>query len=194
MVSPIWWTWVWANSRSWWTRKPGMLLSIGSQRLGHDWATELNLPWFMNLTFQVPMQYSSLQHQTSLSLPYTATSWCFFHFGSASSFLLKLFLHSTPVAYWTPTDLGVHVSVSYFFALSYSSWGSQGKNAEVVCYSLFQWTMFIQNSPPWPVHLGWTYMAWLIFYWVRKVVVLVIRLVSFLWLCFSFSLPSDGWA
>ena len=37
------WTWVWVNSRSWWwTGRPGVLLSMGSQRVGHDWATELN--------------------------------------------------------------------------------------------------------------------------------------------------------
>ena len=37
------WTWVWVNSRTWWrTGKPGMLQSTGSQRVGHDWATELN--------------------------------------------------------------------------------------------------------------------------------------------------------
>ena len=43
MASPIWWTWVWANSGCWWwTGKPGMLQSIASQRVGHDWATELN--------------------------------------------------------------------------------------------------------------------------------------------------------
>ena len=37
------WTWVWASSRSWWcTGKPGMLQSMGSQRVRHDWATELN--------------------------------------------------------------------------------------------------------------------------------------------------------
>ena len=36
-------TWVWASSRSWWwTGKPGVLQSMGSQRVGHDWATELN--------------------------------------------------------------------------------------------------------------------------------------------------------
>ena len=36
-------TWVWANSESWWwTGKPGVLQSTGSQRVGHDWATELN--------------------------------------------------------------------------------------------------------------------------------------------------------
>ena len=37
------WTWVWASSRSWWwTRKPGVLQSIGPQGVRHDWATELN--------------------------------------------------------------------------------------------------------------------------------------------------------
>ena len=43
MASLTQWTWVWVNSRSlWWTGKPGMLQSMGSQRVVHDWATELN--------------------------------------------------------------------------------------------------------------------------------------------------------
>ena len=43
MASPTLWTWVWVNSgRWWWTRRPGVLQSMGSQRVGHDWATELN--------------------------------------------------------------------------------------------------------------------------------------------------------
>ena len=43
MASPIRWTLVWVNSRSWWwTGRPGMLQFMGSQRVGHDWATELN--------------------------------------------------------------------------------------------------------------------------------------------------------
>ena len=37
------WTWIWVNSGSWWwTRRPGMLQLMGLQRVGHDWATELN--------------------------------------------------------------------------------------------------------------------------------------------------------
>ena len=40
---PTQWTWVWVNSGSWWwTGRPGMLWSMGSQRVGHDWVTELN--------------------------------------------------------------------------------------------------------------------------------------------------------
>ena len=43
MASPTQWTWVWVNSRSWWwTRKPGMLQSMGSQRVRHDRVAELN--------------------------------------------------------------------------------------------------------------------------------------------------------
>ena len=43
MASPTQWTWVWLNLRSWWwTGRPGMLQSMGSQRVRHDWATELS--------------------------------------------------------------------------------------------------------------------------------------------------------
>ena len=43
MASPIQWTWVWVNSESWWwTERPDVLQLMGLQRVGHDWATELN--------------------------------------------------------------------------------------------------------------------------------------------------------
>ena len=43
MASLTQWTWVWVDSVSWWwTGRPGMLRFIGSQRVRHDWATELN--------------------------------------------------------------------------------------------------------------------------------------------------------
>ena len=43
MASPTQWTWVCVTSGSWWwTRRPGLLRFMGSQRAGHDWVTELN--------------------------------------------------------------------------------------------------------------------------------------------------------
>ena len=43
MTSPTQWTWVWVNLGSWWwTGRPGVLQFMGSQRVGHNWATELN--------------------------------------------------------------------------------------------------------------------------------------------------------
>jgi len=68
--------------------------------------TTSNLPWFMDLTFQVPMQYCSLQHQTLLLSPVTSTAGYRFCFGSIPSFFLELFLHWSQIAYWAPTDLG----------------------------------------------------------------------------------------
>ena len=43
MASPTQWTWVWVDSRScWWTGRPDMLQFMGSQRIRHNWTTELN--------------------------------------------------------------------------------------------------------------------------------------------------------
>ena len=47
MASPTWWTLVWVNSGSW-TGRPGVLQFMGSQRVGHDWATELNWSFIYN--------------------------------------------------------------------------------------------------------------------------------------------------
>ena len=125
------------------------------------WSTS-NLPWFMNWTFQVPIQYCSLQHWTLLPSPVTSTTGCCFCFGSVSSFFLELFLHWSPVAYWAPTDLGsssFSVLSFHFFILFM---GFSRQEYWSVCHSLLQWTTFCQNSPPWPVHLEWPYRAWLI--------------------------------
>ena len=52
MASPTRWTWIWENSGSWWwTGRPGMMQSKGSQRVGHDWATELN--WLRQHRFSI---------------------------------------------------------------------------------------------------------------------------------------------
>ena len=87
----------------------------------------------------------------------TSTTERPFHLGPTSSFFLRLFLCSSSVVYWTPTDRGSHL-----FAFSYCSWGSWGKNTGVICHSLLHWTMFWQNSPAWLVCLGWACRPWLI--------------------------------
>jgi len=54
MASPTWWTWVWASSGApWWIGKPGRLQSLGSQRVRHDWATELSYTAITVLLFEV---------------------------------------------------------------------------------------------------------------------------------------------
>ena len=50
MPSLTQWTWIWASSGSWWwTGKPGVLQSMGSQRVRHNWGTELN--WYSSVSY-----------------------------------------------------------------------------------------------------------------------------------------------
>ena len=79
---------------------------------------------------------------------------------------------------------GEFISVSCLFAFSYCSWGSQGKNTEVACHTLLQWTTFCQTSPLWPAHRGWPHTAWLGFTELDKAVVFETILASCLWLWF----------
>ena len=64
MVSPIQWTCVWVNSGSWWyTVRPGVLRFMELQRVGHDWATELNWTDWIRLNsyeskLRIPMYFT----------------------------------------------------------------------------------------------------------------------------------------
>ena len=76
-----------------------------------------NLPWFVVLPFQVPMQYYSLLHQTLLSPPDTPTGKCHFCFGPVSSFFLELFLLYSLVSYWASSEAGVSSSIDISFCI-----------------------------------------------------------------------------
>ena len=71
MASLTQWTWVWINSGSWWwIERPGVLWSMGSQRVGHNWATQLNWteanlrphhpPWSSKVAIKAAAPCSSL--------------------------------------------------------------------------------------------------------------------------------------
>ena len=93
------------------------------------------------------MQFCSLQHQTLLPWPVIFTTGYCFCFGSISSFFPVLFLHSSPVKYWAPTNLGSSSFSVLSFCLFILFMGFSGKNMPVVCHCLLQWTMLFQNSP-----------------------------------------------
>ena len=97
--------------------------------------TTSNLPWFMDLTFQVPMQYCYLQHRILLLSSVTSTAGYCFCFGSIPSFFLDLFLHWSPVAYWSPTNLGSSSFSILSFYLPYCSWGSKARILK--CWSVW---------------------------------------------------------
>ena len=74
MASLTRWTWVWVNSGSWWwTGKPGVLQSTGSQRVGHDWATELTeCPPIHSATHPLP-NHSLIYHIPTRASSYPST-------------------------------------------------------------------------------------------------------------------------
>ena len=144
--------------------------------------TTSNVPWFMDLTFQVSMQHCSLQHRTLLLSPVTSTTGHCFHSCSIPSFFLELFLHWSPVAYWVPTDLG---SSSFsilsfclfilFMGFSRQEYWSGLPFPSPVDHILSD--LSTMTRPSWVAPHG---MAW--FFELDKAVVPVIRLASFLWL------------
>ena len=154
--------------------------------------TTSSLPWFMDLTFQVLMQYCSLQHRTLLPSPVTSTTGHCFHCGSVSSFFLEVFLHSSPGAYWATTNLrSSSFSVISFFLF-------------ILFMGLLRWECWSGLpflSPADHILSEFSTMTRLSlvalhsmahsFIELDKAVVHVIYFVSFLWLCFSFCLPSD---
>ena len=102
MASPTQWTWVWASSRSWWwTGKPGMLQSMGSQKVRHDWVTEkkwmkpLESKFFKNHLL-VPLIWPGRIHTPGKAL----ARWN----------VNQYFMHLVTVVHWglgNPADVGV---------------------------------------------------------------------------------------
>ena len=141
----------------------------------------------MDLTFQIPMQYCSLQHRTLLPSPVTSTTgWCFC-FGYVSSFFLELFIHWSPVAYQAPTNLGS----SSFSVLSFCLFILTIHG--VLKARILKWFAISFSSGPHFVRTLYHDMSVSValysmaysFIELDKAVVHVIRLVSFLWLWFS---------
>ena len=142
--------------------------------------TTSNLPWFVDLTFHFPMQCCFLQHWTLLLSSVTSTTGHCFHFGSISSFFLELLLHSSPVVYWAPTNLGSSSFSVVSFTFSFCSFFSKQEHWSGLPLSSLVDNIFSKLStmthPSWlALHTGfiaslsWTRMwsmwsVWLVFY------------------------------
>ena len=117
MASPSWWTWVWVNSRSWWwTGRPGVRQFMGSQRVGHNWVTELN--W-------TELKAHLTSHSRMSGSRWVITPWWLS--GSWRSFLYSssvcscyLFLissasvHTISVSYWAHLCMKCSLCISNF--------------------------------------------------------------------------------
>ena len=160
--------------------------------LAISYLTTSNLPWFMDLTFQVPMQYCSLQHQTLLPLPVTSTTGCCFHFGPISSFFLELFLHSFPVAYWAPTDLesSSFSVISFCLFILFMGFSRQEYWNSLPFPSPVDHILSEISTMTCPIWVALHDMAHRLLE-LDKAVVHGVSFIRFLWLWFSFCLPSD---
>ena len=98
MASPTQWTWVWVNSGSWWcTGRPGVLQSVGLQRVGHDWATELNWTEHISLTYHSLPSRDIMPFQTSYKKSYKSSlSLC-----TAVKYFASMYLISPTLYYFS---------------------------------------------------------------------------------------------
>ena len=117
------WTWVWASSRKWWrTGKPGMLQSMWSKRVRHDWVAELNV---------------DLLYSTGNSAQCNVAAWMGEEFG------------------WKWIVAVVQCHIFWPFHTVHG----------VLKAKILKWLAIPFSGgphfPPWPVCLGWPYMAWL---------------------------------
>ena len=155
--------------------------------------TTVNSPWFMDRTFQVSMQYCSLQYQILFPSSITSTTGCCFCFGSVSSFFLELFLHmissSILGTYW-PGEFIFQCHIFFLVIVFMGFWRQKYWNdfpfPSPVDHVLSE--LFIMTCQSWVALYG---MA-LSFIELDKSVVHVISLISFLCLWFPFCLPSNG--
>ena len=152
-----------------------------------------NLPSFLELTFQVPMQYFSLQHWTLLPSPVTSTTGYCFWFGFIPSFFLELFLYWSPVAYWAPTDLGSSSFsvLSFCLFILFMEFSRQEYWSGLPFPSPVDHILSELSTMTRPSCVALHDMAHS-FIELDKAVVHLISLISFLWLWFSFCPFSDG--
>ena len=143
--------------------------------------TTSGLTWFMDLTFPVPMQYCSLQHRTLLPSPVTSQLGVVSTL-SISLFFLELFLHSSPVSYWAPNDLGSSYFriISFFLFVLFMGFSRQEYWSDLPFPSLVDLglsELSTMTCPPWVALHNMAHS----FIELDKAVVHLISLISFLW-------------
>ena len=155
MASPTQWTWVWVNSGSWWwTGRPGVLRFMGSQRVGHDWATELNWTDVKSVSiFQIciSMPKSSFHkiggiHAACVATLRTAFNQCLWR-----------------VVIKTPAPLCLNVDNSNMCVLHYFWYFSLGLSYSCPLWSWLKSTSFLYHFP---VLHQFVYTSQITFTWI----------------------------
>ena len=125
MASLTRWTWVWVNSRRWWwTGRPGVLRFIWSQRVGHDWATELNWTdiYFINNSLLMTLISFSFQVMSTLKYLYiqskklrTISVILYLEVLLLKSRICLDFLQCSRITWFLRLNLVINCSLTYMF-------------------------------------------------------------------------------
>ena len=96
------------NSRSWrWTGRPGVLQSMGSQRVRHDWATEINWACQLFISWNVSLVlYLTMLHIHKVTKVFYVIFWEFY------SFVFYIYVYDP---FWINFYAGYKVCVLFFF-------------------------------------------------------------------------------
>ena len=141
MASPTRWTWVWVNSGSWWwTGRPDMLQSMGSQRVGHDWETELD---WINLLLNI-LTSSSPSLYFSCSFPQTVLYFIITNIFNVYHLNFKHSICNNTFLFWLPrfsSHLLVplncnHLSINHYFPSPSLTSGNAGGLLLLLLFSI----------------------------------------------------------
>ena len=145
MASLTRWTWVWVNCGSWWwTGRPGVLWFMGSQRVGHNWATETELNW--NTSYVDVYVYQNLRVLVTVMLclwnPFSVTLGFWLHSSSAAG--------ATAQSLWT-SSVGAIPKAAWHCCNIFSSWRVRDGGQKLLGLDL---SMPLAAAAPadWPVH------------------------------------------
>ena len=160
-VNKVTWTWTWANLGRWWeTGRPGILQSMGSKRVGHDWATERQQqnkietdnknrihPEFQHSTFNLSRQYFKLLHAccwryalASWPHPCSASFTVPFSFQNNWDLLITLAPNNTQASHFKPFHLVKNLTHYHRSKLLLKSKSFKPFNS-------FNWSLWIHFSP-----------------------------------------------
>ena len=161
--------------------------------LAISYLTTSYLPWFMDLTFQVPKQYCSLQYRTLLPSPVTSTNWAhpqlWLCLSILSGVISLLFSSSILGTYWPGEFIfQCHIFLPFHTVMGFSrqEYWSGLPFCLPVDHILSE--LSTMTHPSWVALQSMAYS----FIELDKAVVCVISLIGFLWLWFSFCLPYEG--
>ena len=152
MASPTQWTWVWPDSRSWWWKwRHDVLQSMGSQRVRHDWAIELNWTdpvssWYWAQQIQPSCTFAILF--LSLFLLYFSSQWFGF------SVLVKVHFH-IPVGHLCSLGKCLFSSTVQFLIWLFVFWLLSCMR----CWYILDSKPISENRFV-NISLGWFYIVW----------------------------------